>query len=349
MPLAIFSSWFAFSILFILGNKQNGKLFKPLIAIVLALVAFLHGIDNNPDRQNYLNYVSLLEDNRQPPIEPIYYLIVYILKAAFQGDSLQAAFILIVAYVSVLIKLSLFKRYGGALAGCLAMYLSYYFMVFDIVQIRIGLAVSFLYLSWFSLLEGKVKSFYAFGFLAVISHLSCLVFVLGPWIKNYRLRSGHFLTLSNLSLIVLTIFSLLYPSGIISAISFLADMLDVDKLVQYVIGFEEGGFTTINYVRIFPYLMLLFFFLGCSRDRWMGDRFVVFQIKTLALGIVAFLIFSPIPAFAYRISDIFLFSSIFLLGNAYKFMTRPTYLVFIALYTLPIIYYSTMMSGLFAQ
>ena len=316
------------------------------VSLVLSYIVFVHDIEINPDRQNYINYVIYIVDGGTAPIEPIWYFIIYFINFFSSAEFVHNLFIIVVALASILLKLMIFDKYGGSLVGCMTMYLSYYFLVYDIVQIRIGLAVCFLYLSWFRLKEQKFNTFLLYGLMATLSHLSCLIFITGlVFVSKSQSSWGEWIK----RLLYLTPFaaaSIFYPYYLVDSISFFANTLEIGKLIEYLGNFENDGFTRISYIRVLPYLLLLLIFL-VGFKHWKHDINIILLVRILILGVFIFLILSPVPVFAYRISDMYLFSSILLVGNACKLFKKSTYYIFVSLFTFPILIYTLMFSGLF--
>ena len=103
-----------------------------------------------------------------------------ILGLALAGSNLQAVFFFCVAAASMALKLRLFRLYGISMFGCLAAFFSYFFLVQEVTQIRSGLAIGFLYLSWFAFAEGRKKHFWLYGVAAAMFHVSCVLFIAAP-------------------------------------------------------------------------------------------------------------------------------------------------------------------------
>lgn len=349
MEKIFFCLWLVIPSLFTLIREKKVLLLTIIITTAfLACVSLYHDVEINPDRLNYRVYVESIESGDSAPIEPIYYLIIYFLKFFFNGINLQDAFLISITSIAILQKITLFKKYGYSLGGCLAIYLSYYFMLNEIIQVRIGLAIGFLYLSWFFLINNKIKYYYIFGFVSCFCHVSCLIFLIGPHLAGGNNGRNIFSNRSILIMAFLIVISLIFPSYILVGMSLLFAIFDLDKIGQYVQAFQDGDFINISYIRLLPHLLLLFLFL-IKYPFWKDDKLIIFLVRTFGFGIILFLILAPMPILAYRVSDIFLFSGIFLFGNAYKFMTRPSYFVFATFYTFPILFYTVYISGLFIK
>ena len=125
-------------------------------------------------------------------MEPGYLLLVGLLSSVSSGVVFETLFFLVVALGSVGVKMALFARYGGSLFGCVMAYLSYFFLLHEMTQIRVGLAIGLLYFSWFSWMEGRRRAYYFFGLLAALFHVSCLIFLIAPWmLAVHRKRRWH--------------------------------------------------------------------------------------------------------------------------------------------------------------
>lgn len=316
------------------------------LTFILGLFVLSIDLEFNQDRFNYRNYVSIIEEGGLAPIEPIYYFLIKILSLFFSDKLLQDTFIVTVAFISISIKVRLFTKYSYSLLGSLASYLAYYFYLHDVTQIRIGLAVCFIYISWFSLLQFKRLQFYIFGLLAISCHLSSIIFILGHIFINYQNFSRNRKNLILLFLFLLTIFSLTNNSIAFVALDFIGNLFNIEKVSYYLESHGEGGFTQINFIRLIPHILFaLLFFLNMRY--WNKILIVNLLIQIYVCGIISFILLSPIPVLAYRISDILLFSGVFLIGHVRSFMNNLNYLLFLVVFNIPILFYTLEYSGLF--
>lgn len=327
-------------------QKRCGRLlYMAAATLAAALVCVIQDTSLNKDRDQYIHLINAIADDGLALMEPGYLLLVQLLSTISSGVAFETLFFLLVALAAVSVKMALFDRYGGNLFGCMTAYLSYFFLLHEMTQIRAGLAIGFLYFSWFSWIEGRRTSYYVFGLLATLFHISCLIFIIAPWILSAtRPRRWHgLLTI----LFIMGMISMMTGQWFVTLISLIENLTGLEKLTLYLGLFEDGVFSEISLVRLIPHLMLLALYI-LKRKHWRDQLFTVMLVRIYLVGILIFMALSPMPAIAYRVSDLFLFASIMLVGRL-RYLLPPTiYYPFVISYTGVFILYTTQWSGLFA-
>lgn len=346
MLVANFLLWALLPASLLMLPKRRGRLLYMVAAtLVTALVCLIQDTSLNKDRNQYVYLINAIADEGLALMEPGYLLLVKLLATFSSGVVFETLFFLLVALASVSVKMVLFDRYGGNLFGCVIAYLSYFFLLHEMTQIRIGLAIGLLYFSWFSWIENRRISYYVFGLLATLFHVSCLIFIIAPWMLSViRFRRWYGL----LAILVgMCVMSLVTSYWFASLISLLEKLTGLEKLALYLELFEDGVFSEISPVRLIPHLILLALYV-LRRKYWRDQLVTVMLVRIHLVGILIFMALSPMPVVAYRMSDLFLFASIMLVGRLRHLLSSNLYYPFVIAYTGVFILYTTQWSGLFA-
>ena len=317
-----------------------------LCALGIATVCVLQDPSVNKDRESYGVLIRLVAEEGFLVMEPALYALIKLLSLGLSGEHLEAAFFFVVAVVSLYTKLLLFARYGGSLFGCLAAFFSYYFLTQEMTQVRAGLAVGLLYLSWFAYAEARGRAFWWWGIAATMCHYSAAVFIVAPLMFSVRERRKWLFSVA--VLLVLNVANLfageLWAQGLEAA----AEVLGFEKLQIYADWLDEGTLTEISPIRLIPHLLLLGM-VAWEWKRWRRDRISYLLAQVYVFGILLFGALSPIPVLAYRISDLFLIAGVFVLGRLRRFYAGDLYAAFVLCYTGFYLVYTLHVLGLFGS
>lgn len=315
-----------------------------IAVLLMATICAVQDESTNKDREIYGWLIDSVQDGDSVSLEPGFFLLVKLLGTAFSGPDLAVAFFFVVAALSVSIKLQLFRTYGRSMFGCMAAFLSYFFLLHEMTQVRTGLAVAFLYLSWFAFAEGRTRDFWLLGLVAALFHYSCMLFVVAPVLfsPNSRIKFVCVLTVAS----IFAIISAAAGGATLSGLEYLAEAAGIGKVGVYFELLQEGVLSEISALRLLPHTLLLAV-AALSWRRWRADRLTFFVFQIYLYGVLIFIILSPVPALAYRVSDLFLFAGIFVVGRLRSCMQRNVYYPFVLAYTGVFVVYTLQFSGLF--
>jgi len=315
-----------------------------LSVLLVAAISAMQDAVTNKDREVYAFLIDSIKDDGAFSMEPGFYLLVRLLGLWLAGPELRTAFFFVVAAISMMIKLRLFSSYGGSMFGCLAAFFSYFFLVHEITQVRTGVAIGLLYLSWFAFAEGRKREYWLYGLAASMFHLSCVLFLLGPVLFSPDNRMRWALSLSVTTLLAAT--SVLAGSATLSILDAIAQTVGIERLGLYLALLDDGILSEISAIRLVPHALLLAA-VALIWNRWKRDRLTLFVVQIYLYGLVVFILLSPIPALAYRISDLFLFASVFVIGRMRYYVHKNLYYPLVVAYTGVFLVYTIQFSGLF--
>ena len=129
-------------------------------------------LDLLPDMSVYNDYYNDIIGGLDVIVEPTYIYIVKISSCVGFGFPFV---VFIYAILSIVIKAYAIRHYNERNV-IVVLYLSSYFVLHELVQIRVGLAVSFLFLGCYCYFSGQKYRALLFMLLAALFHMSAIVF-----------------------------------------------------------------------------------------------------------------------------------------------------------------------------
>jgi hypothetical protein len=213
-------------------------------------------------------------------------------------------------------------------------------------QVRTGLAVGLLYFSWYRYAVKDMRGFWLYGVLACLFHLSTIVFLLArPFGFGRPLQAwaGRALPLLAVSLCTAAL-----GKNIFFLLNDVGAVMGLDRVTVYLMMLDEDILSSISPLRLVPHVLLMGVALSVSRQ-WKKDRITLLTFQAYATGAILFIFFSSIPALAYRVSDLFIFAGIILLGRLSKYFRGAGYNIFATFYTGASLLYTLNVSGIFVK
>jgi len=268
-------------------------------ALILILIAGLRPIGLDRDSIAYAKYFQSTVDADFLDKEPAFWIIKGFNDIFFFGNI--HTFFLIFATLGVSIKFLAIKRLSKVPLLSLIVYLSLYFILHEMTQIRAGVAAGLFLLSIPDIYDRNFRKFIIKFLLAFSFHYSAIVmlplYFLNPKKLNiiYFLLPivGFILAIFNLLLFFLLNFSHMLPNFLAYKINIYLDLLKL------------GKHSEINIINVY-YSFLLFtiyfcFFLYVKNK--IKNNYDILFIKTLTISLFSFYFFSDVPVFAFRISE----------------------------------------------
>lgn len=279
-------------------NANNAKLIS--FSILLILFAGLRSSDSVMDYDNYLDYYNWGSEN----IEPTFTIISTIVKYLF--DNYIFLFITY-AIIGVSLKALSIKQLSQLSIFSLAIYVSNFFILHEMTQIRVGVASGLLLLSIKPLFERNWKKFLIICIFASMFHYTAVViaplYFLNPKkiTKLFWIAIIPFAYLIHFLGINLTSFIGLIPiHGIERLWDIYSSEIDIDQI---------NVFNSVQVLRCLISMYLLFF-----TDKIVErNKYFPILIKIYVVGIAVFVMFIDMPVISFRISEIFYIVEIILI------------------------------------
>lgn len=277
-----------------------------LIGLFLVVIAANRMWMGTTDTQAYLEFFDEFESFEVAVrrFEPGFVLVASQLKffnvAGFY-------FLLVIASIGIGLKIFAIRMYAPFAALSLAVYLSKYFVLQDMVQIRAGVATAIFLLS---IKYIKKRNFIAFSLsiaFACLFHYSALIYIIIYFISSNRL------TIRLLFFVMIGVLLINYFYGLnIFFINLAANYFNKVKINMELISIlDPMEFKNLNIELI---LNCIIFSLFLYYSKLLAFKYQYFEIwfKSYSLGIFFSLFFLQFPVFSFRISEMLLVTSIFI-------------------------------------
>ncbi|MBU4538421.1 MAG: EpsG family protein [Bacteroidetes bacterium] len=294
--LYIFFAVISFLIIFRAKNQKIKLGLLIVLAILLIVNAALRPSDVAKDYEVYTYYwrLKFLED-----VEISFIQIRNLLKYVLQLG--PGSLFIVYAVLGVSAKVYSIKLFTKYVFLSLLIYLSHYYILHELTQIRVGVASGFFLIGVYYLAQRNLVKFLIFTLIGGYFHYSAFL-ALPLWFLYNDQRK-------------ISIYAILIPLGyfIYLAGSNLIVSLPIPYVQEKVRVYEElrdMGFEDTDKINVFNavFLMriLIFFVLFFFRKRIAAENpYIYILLKIYAISLFTFTALASIPAFAFRIQELF--------------------------------------------
>ncbi len=341
MPIIVISYFVLASFTLLAAYNINRRYYQLLYLILGLGLVLLTGLRDGDSVRDYHTYVNMY--NAIKSGAPVLTEISFKLIALFSSSSL--ILFIIYAILGVTAKCYAIKQIGSTLGLSILIYMSNFFILHEMTQIRAGVAAGILLLSVKYIYNRDRKRFIFCVVAACLFHISALIMI-PLWFTNFKRR--HLIILSALPIVSLCIAILKINTIAIIPIPFIQEKLEIyQKLTQKGLG-EFNKINIFNLVflaKVFIYYLLIFKYeLVKSHNKYVPILMVIY-----CLSISSFWTFSTMPVISFRISELYAAVELVMIPLvAYIFKPRMigvAAVVFIATICLLInIYYNSLVS-----
>ncbi|WP_226064002.1 EpsG family protein [Kaistella polysaccharea] len=244
------------------------------------------------DSFDYIIYELLFENYETISVEPAFKTISY-LVTQFTED-IRYLF-LIFAFLGVSLKLKGITTLSNFVLLSLVVYVSNFYLLHEMTQIRAGVASAFLLLSIKPNMERDLKKFLLFAILGFLFHYSALL-ILPLWFLPKKI---------NVKILGISIF-LGYASFFLGLnfvriipIPGIQEKIEAYLTLQEMNNEEINVFGYLYLFRILIFYVLLFNYKKFSKY----NIYFPLLLNMYAISLVVFTVFGKIPAFSSRISE----------------------------------------------
>ena len=289
----------------------------------LILMCGLKEIGLDPDSDNYAQfYRSYYEDKSSQEIESSFIVIATVLN--FFTDDPHAIF-LFYALLGVSLKLLAFSRYDSKrLFLFLVIYLSYFYVVHDMMQIRTGVLSAMFLLAIHEIVDGRRWLALLYILIGSLFHVSGLALLPILFFRNKPLTMIEKVIWTGVVLV-----SLVATASGGTIFDYLVEIPYVgDKLTIYQQAADIGmSASTINSFGVFHLISValfvyLIFFADTIND---ADCHYPILIKTYAFGLLSYTLLGFVPDLAARTSFLYRTVTIILLADI-VFTIKPKWI-----------------------
>lgn len=286
----------------------------------LILMCGLKEIGLDPDSENYADsYRNYYSDKVTESVELSFVIISAVLNVITDD-----AHILFLFYALIGVTLKMFaitKFNNNHMFMLLAAYLSYYYVVQDMMQIRTGAMTGFVLLAIREIGEGKRLLATLLIIIGSCFHVS------GILVLPFVFLSKKPLTwISGSVLVGMVVLSLLFSAGGVSIMNFVEFIPYAgEKLAIYEKAADIGAsLSTINAFGVFHLFSIAVFLylVVMSRAIMRKDKYFPLLIRLYAVGLMSYTLLGFIPDLGARVSHIFRIVSIMLIADM-MYTIRP--------------------------
>jgi len=313
------------------------------VLFLLALLAGLRGIDVSRDYYNYRyifeNVYDLTGDglNYLTIFEPGFISIIIFFRTIFEYNYV-VAIMLFYAFSSLLLKIYAINRLSINPYLSILFYFSYYFLVQEMTQIRIGLASGIFLISLIPFLKGKRITFTCLILLATLFHYSAIFYLLLLIFKTTKFNK----TLYSLALVLSVILGIV-KLPLLSLLGNFDPSNLSGKLNSYIEISESGGatinvFNSLNICNILCCVYLIFF---VNKEIFASDSRLVLFLKCNILSIFLLSFLAGVPTVSLRFNQLFGITQIFLIPYLTRYLPAKRFNILILVLLAVFFFYVT--------
>ena len=292
--------FFIIVFLYFLGKELKLKYVTyPLSFFIILLVTVFRPESAVKDYGIYKWYYYLLDSLTLVDIEPSFFIISYISKYSIGSP---IGMFIIYACIALGLKYYAFKRISKDYDILLITYFPFYFIIHEMTQIRVAVATSILMFAIPYIYEKKMNFFLLLIVLGSFFHYSFLLFGMFYFIDSHRLNRFHY-------------FSILLVGYLLAIIKI--DILDIignidieyiyNKFSVHKAMIEDGSTDEVNIFNSLTLLKIVLcsFFIFQSNKLNNYNPYAIILIKIWVFSFFFYVVLSPIPVLAFRISEMF--------------------------------------------
>lgn len=298
----------------LLTIKKNKVYYLFFLALFVSIFSAFQSGSVSADRDTYLDFFQFFSnpENQSPSfsMEPFFYIIFKMFNSSLE---LNVFAFFLICFLGVAVKFHLMYKYSPDVGLSVLLFFTYLFLLQDMNQIRSGLAIGFIYLAMLSYFYGSNTRWLLFSILALCFHYSAIIVFLTPLFILKNLTQKKLIII--LTLIACFSIFWIYLGLATKIMDIIAGIEPTGKLRWYLNSLDNYAVNPVK--RLLPHFLFLIPIILKYDLLYKKNPSVKFFIQLYLLYIISFLILSPIPVLAYRISDIFLFSSVFVLPSLF--------------------------------
>lgn len=321
--------------------KNNYLLFA--LILLLALFAGLRGINVSRDYYNYRyifeNVYDITGDGLSylTIFEPGFVVIIIFFRAIFE-DNYVVIIMLFYAFSSLLLKIYAINRLSINPYLSILFYFSYYFLIHEMTQIRIGLASGIFLISLIPFLKGKRITFVCLILLATLLHYSAIFYLLLLIFKPTKFNKAIY----SLALVLSIIFAIV-KLPLLNLLGNFDPSNISGKLNSYVEISQNGGATIniFNSLNICNILCCVYLILFVSKETFLKDSKLVLFLKCNILSIFLLSFLAGVPTVSLRFSQLFGVAQIFLFPYFVRYLPAKKFNILILVLLAGFFFYIT--------
>lgn len=277
-------------------DKYVTYIYVGIIAL-LTLVAGFRPYDGDRDIATYLAYYA------NPGIVTVEY--TFVLLANFAKDVFNTPRALFVAYalLSVPLKGYALTRLSKLWFVSLLMWLSHYFMLHEMTQIRVAVSISIFLFALPTLLRGQRLKYIVYVLVAAAFHLSALALLPLVFLGNKELGRYWKIVLYAVPFVCLVMYGLKLDMLSMLPIPYVQERIKGYEYMrdQGLMGDEAMSFTLLYFVKIAAYFLFLLKYDVLKEH----VTSIPLLLKIYALSFLSYSLFAFLPVLAWRMRELY--------------------------------------------
>ena len=313
---------FILAAMIIAKNETSTKVTNFTYTIFGSCLILIAGFRSGQSMPDYNMYVSLYYSNISGDysyfIEPSFRIIAHVSNQIISSEPLLH--FIIYAILGVVLKLFSIKILSKLFYSSVFIYISNYYILHEMVQIRAGVASALILISIHYIYKRKVMQFAILIGVATLFHYSSLLFILLIFLDHHKYNKILYIYFIIAAYVMYYTSGYLVPS-IMNYIPFLSLKM---KTLSYTSSLRTEALA-INVFGIFilTRFIIYFFFSLFSKLIIRHNRYYYILIKMYAFGIILYIAFANYPDIAVRLSYTLLLVEIILIPTiTYAFKNR---------------------------
>lgn len=308
---------------YLFGIEEDRKrIFFVLSALLLICVAGFRGSHVDRDYLTYVSYINDLDNKSMIMIEPTFFLISYVSLLTINPP---LTLFLIFAIIGVTLKFKAISELTEFWFLSVIIYFSYYFLVHEMTQVRIGVSSGILLLSVKDIYNRKFPAFLLKIVIGALFHYSFLIFFIFYFINPQKLKPIFFYALIVLGYVV-------HYSGFntISLLKIIPIYFIQVKIDNYLLLMGEGSFLDINVVNILMIYRIAFMGVLLWKYELLqkANKYAIILIKLYSWSLFFLVFLARMPVMAFRVNQLLCIVEI-ILWPFILYMVREKYLAVI--------------------
>jgi hypothetical protein len=326
--MAIYLIYFFFLSILAIGYDQQS--FKKSVALCLLVISLtlLAGLRGPHVTRDYTEYqyifdsiYSYLNEIKSGNIftffEPGFILLVSMIRF-FSEINYDIYVMLFFALVSICLKLYIINKFSFNPFLTILLFFSHYFLLQEMTQIRAALSSAIFFVALIFYFKGKTIHYIGIVLFATLFHYSAILFLL-LLLFNAKNLNRYFYTALLLTSILL---------GFIKMPFFeLINQLNPELITGKLKGYEyiakhalKEEINTFNIIYLLNIVVILYLIWLVPKQLMKNDIKLMFFIKCNIFSLFLLSILNGVPAIAFRISEIFGITSIFVFSSLIAYL-----------------------------
>jgi hypothetical protein len=273
-----------------------------LISILLCFIAVMKPIGFDVDSLAYYTALASIKNQSYDSnsFEPIFHIISYI--SIFLFDDAFKGMLFIFFVTSLSIKIFSIKKLSNYVFLSFFIYISFYFLLHDVIQIRAGLAASIFLLSISDIQYRKPKSYSVKIFFAVMSHYSAIMLIPFYFIKPIPISKIKYITI-----ILVTLFLGAFSALLIELTTLLSNILPGRlgyKGLRYISLLNQGVHADMNLLNVYNLSLTSYAFFLILISHKFESTLDHLLVKIFTLSQCTFFALSYLPVLSSRLSEL---------------------------------------------